>query len=117
MEEVLDHLPDYVLQKLNRGDPISRTLGNMFAHRRGRRFGPEQWRVEVERTRKRTKKWIVRRKEPEKDENGESSESSNTPARGNTPHPEDEGWGSSQRNGVDPDSLDSSELPNDEPPF
>jgi hypothetical protein len=119
MEDVLDHVPDYILQKLNRGDPISRTLGNMFAHRRGRRFGPEQWRVEVERTRKRTKQWIVRRKDPKSNKNSESSESSNTPARENTPHPEGQGWGSSQKNGVDPDSLDSPERtdPDDTAPF
>ncbi len=113
MEDVLDHVPDYILQKLNRGDPISRTLGNMFAHRRGRRFGPEQWRVEVSTTKDRTKQWIVRG-DPKKNE---SNESSNTPARENTPHPEGQGWGSSQKNGVDPDSLDSSEVPRDEPPF
>jgi hypothetical protein len=115
MEDVLDHLPDYVLQKLNRGDPISRTLGNMFAHRRGRRFGPEQWRVEVERTRKRTKQWIVRRKDPETDENGESSESSHTLARGNTPHPNEKGGGSSQQSDVRTDSLDSpDEVPSED---
>ncbi len=113
MEDVIDHVPDYILQKLNRGDPISRTLGNMFAHRRGRRFGPEQWRVEVSTTKDRTKQWIVRG-EPKKNE---SNESSNTPARGNTPHPVDKGGGSPQKNGMDPDSLDSSEVPRDDPPF
>ncbi|WP_251942259.1 bifunctional DNA primase/polymerase [Salinibacter ruber] len=113
MEDVIDHVPDYILQKLNRGDPISRTIGNMFAHRRGRRFGPEQWRVEVSTTKDRTKQWIVRG-DPKKNE---SNESSNTPARENTPHPEGQGWGSSQKNGVDPDSVDSSEVPRDEPPF
>lgn len=114
MEEVLDYLPDYILQKLNRGDPISRTIGNMFAHRRGRRFGPEQWRVEVSTTKDRTKQWIVRG-EPKKNE---SNESSNTPARENTPHPSCEGGGSSQKNDPQLDSVDSSEgVPNDEPPF
>jgi hypothetical protein len=115
--DVLDKLPDYLRQKLNRGDPISRTLGNMFAHRRGRRFGPEQWRIEVARTRKRTKQWIVRRKP----KNSESSESSNTPAGETPPHLEDEndveGGGGVQQNRVNPDSLDSSEPPFDDAPF
>lgn len=115
--DLLDQLPDYVRQKLNRGDPISRTLGNMFAHRRGRRFGPEQWRIEVARTRKRTKQWIVRRKP----KNGESSESSNTPADATPPHLEGEndveGGGGVQQNRVNPDSLDSSGPPDDDVPF
>lgn len=34
-----------------------------------------------------------------------------------TPPLEGQGGGLSQKNGVDPDSLDSSEVPRDEPPF
>ncbi len=105
---IIDTLPDYVLKKLNRGDPISRTLGNMFAHRRGRRFGSEQWRVEVASTRDRTKHWTVRRKQPQGDVKNESNESSITSRGHDPPHPSDKVGGGHSQNGVEPDSLDSS---------
>jgi hypothetical protein len=119
LSTVVECLPDYVLQKLNRGDPISRTLGNMFAHRRGRRFGPEQWHIEVAYTRNRTKRWIVKRVQRQESVSNESNESSYTPARENTPHPSDKGRGGYSENGVETDSLDSSEKvqADDTPPF
>jgi hypothetical protein len=97
---IIDRLPDYVLQKLNRGNPISRTLGNMFAHRRGRRFGSEQWRIEVAYTRNRAKNWIVRK-------GNESNESKNTYSNEHDPPTSDGVGGVSQSNGVKSDSLDS----------
>lgn len=122
--EIIDTLPDYVLKKLNRGDPIARSLGNMFAHRRGRRFGPEQWRIEVATTRNRTKHWTVQRKQPQTGGKNESNESSNTSPSRNPPptlneNPDKVGGGSSS-NGVEPDSLDSSGsegLRSDDAPF
>ena len=97
---IIDRLPDYVLQKLNRGNPISRTLGNMFAHRRGRRFGSEQWRIEVAYTRNRAKNWIVRK-------GNESNESKHTYSNEHDPPTSDGVGGVSQSNGVKSDSLDS----------
>jgi hypothetical protein len=106
-ETIVERLPDFILEKLNRGDPISRSLGNAFAYRRGRRFGKEEFRIEVARTEKRTKRWTVRRNQRQKGVNSESSESSTTAASENTPHPESQGWGESQENEGKPDSLDS----------
>jgi hypothetical protein len=123
MTEVVDQLPDYVLQKLNRGDPFSRTLGNMFANRRGRRFGSEGIRIEVAYTRNRAKRWIVRRGQREAGVSNESNESSLASKNENNPPTLDGVGGSSQKNVADTDSLDSSEngegttLEVDEAPF
>jgi DNA primase len=103
MQEVVEQLPDYILQKLSRGEPISRTLGNMFSHRKGRRFGPDEWRIEVAYTQNRTKRWIVRGNP----KNNESNESSYTTSDATHPHPKDKVGGSSQNNTVEPDSSDS----------
>lgn len=60
LNDILTHLPECARQKLSRGDEIQRTLGNMFANRRGQRFGSEQHRIEVKFTQDRVKHWIVR---------------------------------------------------------
>ncbi len=106
-ETIVERLPDYILKKLNRGDPISRTLGNMFANRRGRRFGEEEFRIEVAYTQDRTKRWTVRRNQRQSGVKNESNESGITAASETTPHPKPQGWGESQENEGKPDSLDS----------
>lgn len=87
LDNMITHLPGYALQKLNRGDEIQRTLGNMFANRRGRRFGPQQHRVEVAFTRARVKHWIVRsgQKKGNVDRKNESIESGSTSGLGDHP--------------------------------
>lgn len=94
LAEIITHLPGHVLQKLNRGDEIHRTLGNMFGDRRGRRFGPDQHRIEVAFTRSRVTHWIVRSgRQADAKDNGpnepsdESSESSHTSEVGAPPPP------------------------------
>ena len=116
--EIIEQLPGYLVQKLDRGEKISQSLGNMFANRRGRRFGPQEWYIEIAYTRNRAKRWVVRFGQRQTGVNNESNESSYTPA-GETPPPTlDEGGGSSQQSGVKSDSLDSSKMePDDEIPF
>jgi hypothetical protein len=116
--EIIEQLPGYLVQKLDRGEKISQSLGNMFANRRGRRFGPQEWYIEIAYTQNRAKRWVVRSGQSQAGVNNESNESSYTPA-GETPPPTlDEGGGSSQQSGVEPDSSDSSKMePDDEIPF
>jgi len=122
LDDILTHLPGYARQKLNRGEEIQRTLGNMFANRRGRRFGPDQHRVEVEFTRDRIKHWIVKsgRGEGVRTRKNESTESGHTSQLG-TPPPTSEGnvGGGYSQSEVLTDSVDSSdaEEANDDPPF
>ena len=116
--EIIEQLPGYLVQKLDRGEKISQSLGNMFANRRGRRFGPQEWFVEIAYTRNRAKRWVVRCGQRQTEVIDESNESSNTPAGESPPPTLDEGGGSSQQSGVDPDSLDSPEMePDDKNPF
>ena len=116
LDDMITHLPGYALQRLNRGEEITRTLGNMFANRRGRRFGRDQHRIEVAFTRNRVKHWIVRSGSQEgvRDGEDESNESGSTSGLGNHPPTLGKNVGGGFEDQGSIDSLDSS---SDDPPF
>ena len=84
VRRIINALPERVLDKLHAGKArgaISRSLGNFFRNRKGRRFGPERWHLEEAGTRKRAKQWravsdpLPKSDNTENSESGESSES------------------------------------------
>jgi hypothetical protein len=60
IREVIESLPPKVGERLRQGKSISRSLGNLFRSRRGRRFGPEEWHVVSAGKRSRRMLWEVR---------------------------------------------------------
>jgi len=116
LDEMITHLPSYALQRLNRGEKIIRTLGNMFANRRGRRFGSDQHRIEVAFTQSRVKHWVVRSGKQEGVRGGEneSTESGSTSGLENHPPTSGKNVGGVFKDEGSTDSLDSS---SDDPPF
>jgi hypothetical protein len=132
VRRIINALPERVLDKLHAGKArgaISRSLGNFFRNRKGRRFGPERWHLEEAGTRKRAKQWrAVSDPLPKSDNsaNSESGESSESVPRQEEKvshshtHKRDvcvsEKRGSAKEQTHSPDSLDSPTDDEEHPP-
>ncbi len=122
LDDILRNLPGYVADKLSRGGHLQKTIGRMFGNRRGRRFGPEEHRIEVEFVRSRVKHWIVRSGSQAgvKSESGEFNEFGDNRDFGKHPHLDGKGGGGGIKNQAKTNSPNSDPQRKgfgDEPPF